>query len=401
MRVLQNSHAIRSALDKELIRCTSLRWAVAWASKQAPSAELLISMSEKVEQLTVGVHFYQTDPDFIEAFLDHPNAQFVMNPDGVFHPKLYLFEHADVGWSCITGSPNFTRGALESNAETAVLITDDDEGAAAALAAICETLDGYRNLGSAVDGSDLEAYRTLWRRQQRRLGSLSGRYDNHEDRGQQRTRVPSPLDVPLFRENWAEFFQALREHEQHTTEGRLAVLERANELFGGHQHFADMSEDERRGIAGLFNAEDVEWLWFGSMRGAGSFQTAIKSNNSEISRALDAIPHTGEVSEQHYREFAEIFSAGFERSGLAVGSRLLAMKRPDYFVCLDSKNKRKLCEDFGITRQVDFDNYWDKVVARLTDANWWNAPAPKSKLERRVWKCRAAFLDARFYEPEG
>ena len=136
------------------------------------------------------------------------------------------------------------------------------------------------------------------------------------------------------------------------------------------------------------------------MRGAGSFQQAINSNNPEVSRALDAIPHTGEVGELQYREFAEIFGAGFERSGLAVGSRLLAMKRPDYFVCLDSKNKRKLCQDFGITQQVDFENYWDKVVARLIDANWWNAPAPKDKLERRVWKCRAAFLDARFYEPE-
>ncbi len=357
-------------------------------------------MSHKIEQLTVGVHFYQTDPDFIEAFLEHPGAQFVMNPDGVFHPKLYLFEHKDGSWSCITGSPNFTRSVFESNAETAVFITDDDDGADDALRTICDTLDGYRKLASAVDESGLNAYRALWKRQQRRLGSLSGRYDKHEDHSPKRTRVPSPLDVPLFRENWGEFFQELRNLEQHTTEGRLEVLERANKLFGNHQHFGDMSDDERRGIAGLYNAEDVEWLWFGSMRGAGSFQQAINSNNPEVSRALDAIPHTGEVGELQYREFAEIFGAGFERSGLAVGSRLLAMKRPDYFVCLDSKNKRKLCQDFGITQQVDFENYWDKVVARLIDANWWNAPAPKDKLERRVWKCRAAFLDARFYEPE-
>ncbi len=46
-----------------------------------------------------------------------------MNPDGVFHPKLYLFENDPKEWECIIGSPNFTKSAFEDNSETAMLIS--------------------------------------------------------------------------------------------------------------------------------------------------------------------------------------------------------------------------------------------------------------------------------------
>ena len=135
------------------------------------------------------------------------------------------------------------------------------------------------------------------------------------------------------------------------------------------------------------------------MKGAGFFKQAINENNPQVSAALDEIPLLGEVTQDHFDRYLNIFRNAFEKSGTATATRLLAMKRPDYFVCLDSKNRDKLCEEFQIAKSVDLDGYWEKVVERLTDSNWWNSPEPQDELEKRIWKCRAAFLDVRFYDP--
>ena len=67
---------------------------------------------------------------------------------------------------------------------------------------------------------------------------------------------------------------------------------------------------------------------------------------------------------------------------------------------LDEMNRRKLCEEFEIPKSVKLDDYWEKVVQRIINSNWWNSPEPKDELERRIWRCRAAFLDVKFYEPK-
>ena len=203
----------------------------------------------------------------------------------------------------------------------------------------------------------------------------------------------------MFVADWPEYFNSVREDTQHTTEGRLAVLEESRRLFTVHRHFSNMSDEERRGIAGFGRTEQLDWLWFGSMKGAGFFKQAINENNPQISAALDEIPLAGDLTQDHFDRYLNLFRNAFENSGTATATRLLAMKRPDYFVCLDSKNRDKLCEEFEIAKGVDLDDYWQTVVERLTDSNWWNSPEPRDELEKRIWKCRAAFLDVRFYEP--
>ena len=69
-------------------------------------------------------------------------------------------------------------------------------------------------------------------------------------------------------------------------------------------------------------------------------------------------------------------------------------------MCLDSKNRDKLCEKFKIPKNVGLDDYWGLVVARLMDSNWWNASEPDDPHQKRIWRGRAAFLDVMFYEPD-
>ncbi len=396
MKFLKTQKDVESEIRRMLRTSTRLRWAVAWASHNFPLFDLLQEHRTKIQQVTVGIHFYQTHPEFIASFMDHDDVRFVMNPNGVFHPKVYFFEYENGEWECITGSPNFTRGAFTSNTEVAVLFGSADAGATAAHNEITTTLDEFKALGKRLAEKDLAAYRSIWQRQQRRLSSLSGNYSPPEKDIKPKR---SPLDAPSFAADWPEYFDSVKEDTVHKTEGRLAVLEEARRLFIDYPHFNDMSDKARKGIAGFGKTEQLDWLWFGSMIGHGYFKQAVIDKNPQIAAALDEIPLAGEVTQDHFDRYLKLFRNAFKNPGTATATRLLAMKRPDYFVCLDSKNRVKLCEEFGIAKSVDLDGYWEKVVERLTDSNWWNSPEPNDELEKRIWKCRAAFLDVRFYEP--
>jgi hypothetical protein len=96
--------------------------------------------------------------------------------------------------------------------------------------------------------------------------------------------------------------------------------------------------------------------------------------------------------------FAKAFPDG-RGHGLATATRLLSMKRPDYFVCLDSANLRGIRADFGLKADVDYERYWDAIVARILKARWWKSPCPESRQASGVWKGRVAFLDSCYYEP--
>src|SRR5437870_3840781 len=108
MKMLTTTAEVNAELICLIRACSSCQVAVAWASVGFKAFDLLAKNAKKIERMVVGIHFYQTHPDFIETFLTHPNIRFVLNPDGVFHPKVYLFEKSGGEWECVVGSLNFT-----------------------------------------------------------------------------------------------------------------------------------------------------------------------------------------------------------------------------------------------------------------------------------------------------
>ena len=130
---------------------------------------------------------------------------------------------------------------------------------------------------------------------------------------------------------------------------------------------------------------------------------AINDNDENLSLALDLIPAVGAVSREAYIEYVHQYQQAFPQGGVLIGTatRLLAMRRPDTFVCLDNRNKAGLCTDFGIKRRVGYEEYWDSIIERVKEAAWWSAPPPTSGVEREVWEARAAFLDSHYYDGKG
>ena len=183
------------------------------------------------------------------------------------------------------------------------------------------------------------------------------------------------------------------------------MIQAVQSLLSKHQSFGDLDRDERNKVAGTLHhangiIDGVNFHWFGSMWGARQFKPAIKENNPNISLALDAIPATGAVTRKDYLAFVERYRKAFPNGGDGIGTatRLLAMKRPDVFVCLDSKNRTLLCKDFGIRGTVDYKKYWDSIITPVMASPWWGTPVPQSTLEQEVWKARVAFLDCVFYD---
>lgn len=141
------------------------------------------------------------------------------------------------------------------------------------------------------------------------------------------------------------------------------------------------------------------------MFGAGVFKKLINTNSSGLSRALDAIPPIGEVQREHYLQFIAAYVASYPQRkwhGLATATRLLAMKRPDYFVCFDAENRDGLCKAFGIgLGHHDYERYWDSVIERVLVSRWWSSPRPTGNSRgSAIWDGRAAFLDSLYYKPK-
>lgn len=381
--------------------CTVIHLAVAWASVGFTEYDALIKAKRKIGKAIVGTHFYQTAPEFIEKFSGNEHVRFIMNHSGVFHPKLYLFEHKRGDWACIVGSANFTVGGFGKNQEASMLVTNEDDATGAFIANANALIERCWN--DAVPGNriDLVRYREMQKRFSKPLAHAAGQFGKGNP-----GRVIEEVDI--LNMTWDEFLRNVSEDKHHSIDRRLMVLKEAQRLFRLHGSLEHMEPADRKGIGGFRNGDDIPWGWFGSMRGAGVFKNLINQSPRGISNALDQIPLDGQVTQEDYLEFVERFVQAFPlnkegepaRHGLGTATRLLAMKRPDYFVCLDEANRTRLLDAFGVKMTShDYEGYWDKVIERLKLAAWWNARRPPKSKDAGVWDGRVAMLDAIYYEP--
>jgi hypothetical protein len=390
-------------LEKNLIRCIDqykhLSFATAWASADTDTFRKMHSQRNKIRESVIGMHFYQTHPDVLDAFVDNEDVKFIMQTSGVFHPKMYLFWTRQT-WEAFVGSANLTGGGLGKNTEAVLLISNKDRDisnkdrdADNLKADILFAIRRYRLNAECASLDSAASYRQIWNLRAPLLHRLSGRYGRAASK-------KAPLSSSVMSMSWDSFYKLADRNDEHTLKERCILLEKSREQFNSKSSFCDMDEGPRYMIAGLRTDYYKDCRWFGSMVGSGKFYAAIKRNDPNISLALDAIPLNRRVSKSDYDGYISKFVDAFPdgRHGIATATRLLALKRPDQFVCFDSKNRQKLCNDFGIKSSgMDYQRYWDEIIERITDTVWWNSTAPVGGLERSVWRGRAAMLDAIFY----
>ena len=395
MKLISTNAELRKQLKRLVVKYPHISIATAWASADTDVFRALVSHEDRIVKAVIGTHFYQTHPDVLDQFVGSKKVKFILQPDGVFHPKVYLFWSSEA-WEVVIGSPNLTVGALTKNSELSILITSSDSQPALKQE-IADVIKGYFDEAKTVKSSEAENYRKLWKLKARNLKKVADIF------GDEAATKPATQSTVMPME-WKDYLAEIKKDKFHGFRDRLDLIAEIRGYFQTHKHFNDIDLDVRKGIAGLPSTNTVikNWAWFGSMKGAGAFAGRINASNKAFSLALDEIPLVGEVRREHYERFIAQYLKAYEngRDGLATATRLLAMKRPDVFLCVDKQNLAKLAQDVGIVSpgKIDYERYWEEVVERLMQSPWWQSPEPTDPLEREAWHARAAMLDAIFYE---
>lgn len=210
--------------------------------------------------------------------------------------------------------------------------------------------------------------------------------------------------------DWGEYAAEVKATAHHNIKESLALLRVAQGWFASVKSFAQMTAEQRKAIAGVIGERqkisgdlDREWGWFGSMKGAGDFANRVDENDKHLARALDSIPQKGEVTKDHFHRFVHHFQKAFAHSdrsgGTATASRLLAMKRPDVFICICKPNIKQAAKRMGFPPStLNLENYWDRVIEVIRLSEWYNLEKPDSA-DGELWENRAAMLDAILYDP--
>lgn len=401
VKFLRNNE-IDLAIKDLMKKYSEFHWAVAWGSLTNTAKDFLKNEA-KFRDVTFGIAFSQTDPDLIDMLIGVKAAKVVQKfPGGTFHPKIYGFRSANEA-AAIVGSANFTFGGLGSNCEAAVLITGSSD--APFFRDLFKFTAASAKQGVTVSPEFAAAYRVS---HQRAARMPKPAHNPVEDALKINAAA---LSAPLVTMDWAEYVHEVRAAKHHDVDDSLQLLRIAQKWFASVPSFADLSTGRRQAIAGTvvnkteraLPDEGQDWGWFGSMKGMGDYANLINNNDPHLARAIDSVPHKGIVTKQHFKAFVKHFEKAFQNSermgGYATASRLLAMKRPDVFVCICKPNIVQASERMCFSRTtLALEDYWDKVVEVIRLSDWYNVEKPDSA-EGELWESRAAMLDAIFYRP--
>lgn len=390
--------AVRKRLLRLIEDCGSFRWATAWAGESDVLDAALAS--DKMALMVIGTHQYFTSPGVLDRCLDIPEVR-VMPPKGpMFHPKLYAF---DLGkrLEVFVGSSNLTQGGLAGNIECGVFLSDASD---------CPSL---RKLAAHVEALWVGAEKLTadfiasYKANHRRVRDAKRELDEYIEIKKPKKSGRSANDIAPQAMDWPTFVGRVKADKTHGLDERLEVLSRARQLFARGLPFAELGEVERKCLAGILKPSvhnGVDWGFFGQMSAYGRYSPILQRHAKRFSDALDPIPLQGTVKRRHYDAYLAAFKKipGASATWAGMGTRLLTMKRPDHFVCIDNANRNGLCRYFGVApTTTDLDNYWDRIVAPMALMPWWQADMPDDALERDIWMGRAAMLDAIYYDPSG
>ncbi len=352
--------------------------------------------------MAFGVAFWQTDPGLIDRLVGVNNAFIADVAKGTFHPKLYYFRSGDEA-EAIIGSSNFTSGGLGVNVEANVHIKGPRKSQV--FRDIEAAIGNYRLKSSPVSQEVASMYRLQFE-----AAKKLKKPDNPTLPGEgKRAKQFSSLIATM---TWSEYAKLVENDSQHSFEGRLSLLREVRAMFARSSSFSDLSDHEWKAIAGVIgerqmkesNLNQHDWAWFGSMKGAGSFANRIAERDRSLVSALDNIPRHGHVEEHHFIEFCRDFLLAFSKAkrtgAVATATRLLAMKRPDAFICISKPNVDGVARALSCAKSTfKLENYWEKVIEPIRVSPWYNHPKPVGT-EGELWEGRVAMLDAIYYDPD-
>ena len=395
---VNSAEIVQKKLLSLIAACDSFSWASAWITDTRVFRSALRARA-KMHRFVVGTHRYITCANCLEECIGLPHVKVVAPTGPLFHPKVYAFRLHDRDVVYV-GSSNLTEGGLRRNVECGVFLSGSR--CDPTLAQYFDFINERWDEAVEIDVDFLLSYRANLRRVKEAQAAIEQFVQIKKPR--RTTRSANKVDPATM--TWAEFLRRVRADKTHGLNARLAVLSRARQILNSGVPFARLPELERKSLAGLLKPsirDGLDWGYFGQMSAFGSYTPLLEKYARAFSNALEQIPLFESVTRKQFDAYLKIILRIPEAGPgwIGMGTRLLTMKRPDRFVCIDKANRDGLCNYFGVApTTTNLENYWDRIIAPMELMPWWQANEPIPPVEREIWRGRAALLDAIYYNPK-
>ena len=356
----------------------------------------------------VGISGRATRPDALEDLSRITVGDLRIVPEGnrLFHPKLYLFgrnRNGIVTRRAWIGSANFTNMGFggHSNANEEIMLEVGPGESADALAAwFHERWDRCRMDGDVSEV--IRRYTEDWKRsprdqhiQQMVSGPVSHRRDLLDD-------AHRPLTLKGYRQALEKCEKTLRDQGWEIFDARhrsyVRVIARRRELLLGDARWSDLDLEFRTQLKG--GAHHTTSDWWGLMgRIRDSHWATVLQHETKIRASL------GKVTKAHDTEFPDIALAAMQELtaiksvGTGTATLLLTLARPDRLLSLNKASSKGLG---ALSRNSRWtlgkpENY-RKLLQWLYGQPWYADSPPADEDLLRIWRFRAALVDAFVYE---
>ncbi len=384
--------------------------AVAWATS-CDAVEALSEVADETKiRIVVGTSDTVTNPSTLHRL--HELAELRITEStraagGIFHPKYYCFRHPETTF-CWVGSANLTLKGFSLNEELLHEFPVSSD----------EHHNWFERIWAGLDADPLPAIVRYEERYTKEY--LSPRRSYSSRISGQEPRLSSLADVTT----WRQFVKGLRARNDRCHHRRKPwdILSEThsylNTILAGRDvirrnNWTNLTRRECYILRGEGQSTEGEGCWalLGGVRGVPDFvfnpknMPEVESIRNEVRNLLsEIIDPSWEGSPGDVQRVLAAISdkrpPGRGRIGPAAATRWLTLARPDRFVSVNSAARVLLGRNSGLPPGKITDRY-DELLAWLWDRPWFHEidePQLADPLEREIWSCRAALVDAFAYD---
>lgn len=400
MKLLKTSKEIGNEIYRCIEEYSNISFAVAWI-KNNKIYQKLLKNKDKIQFSTVGIDFAGTDVNVLKDF-QNSNKVKIYKGEYTFHPKIYVFYNR-TKYKAIIGSANLTEGGMYNNDECAVLFTESD---GVLLDNVLEKLEDYFDKAKIITDGIIETYSKEYEAIKENNNSIVKRLEPTKQKID---------EAPYIDLKWGEVSEIIQQIDFVDRSGMLNdIQEIFKKLDDSNIKFENLELDERRMIIG--NSKDVnnKYRAFGGLASGGKAQQILlnqdDTKNTElrsIIEELDKIELLNEdnmchpVSETIVRNIVKTVM-GIEGCGISTVTRLLAVKRPDLFLCVNDGNQNSIKELFGF--KISGIDKYIQLLKMIYNTDYFNHKLTKEEKQDEalvtISKYRVALLDSYLLQDE-